>query len=139
MKRPFKIGEWINRPHKIAFLEVENQCFLKLFRKESIYSNEVSMRIEQVISRYGNQEYRQNDKKKAGPAFTSTARCASKGCIDMISLSEDAPPRRELYGDLISFTRMIPDEVATVWVNNAFFGDCAKDEGLLDKIIIEVF
>ena len=96
------------------------------------------MRIEQVISRYGNQEYDQLVKKRLRHRTAFKGRSSLEGCVDMLSLSMEIIDTSDGFADLVAFTRMIPDETAKEWVKNAFGRAGSREDGLIDKLIIEI-
>ncbi len=96
------------------------------------------MRIEEVVSRYGRQEYGRYAPKKGAFKTTAGSRGDSQGCYDMLSLSLDIIDPGNEFADLVAFTRMIPGETAKEWVRAALYRDGFQDDGLIDKLIMEI-
>jgi hypothetical protein len=96
------------------------------------------MRIEQVISQYGSQEFGRHAQKKGAERTMFGSRRATRGCVDMLSLSPDSIDPLSGLTDLIGFARLIPDDTAKEWVRSSFFRQGFDENGLIDKLIIEI-
>ena len=96
------------------------------------------MRIEQVMSHCGDREYNKQAKRRLSSRAPFATHPLSYGCIDMLSLSAETAENHDDLTELVAFARMIPDDQAKEWVKNAFHAAGSKEDGLVDKLIIEI-
>jgi hypothetical protein len=96
------------------------------------------MRIEQVMSRYGDREYDKQAKKRLSSRVPFATHSMPRGCIDMLSLSAETAENHDNLTELVAFARMISDDRAKEWVKNVFHTAGSKEDGLINKLIIEI-
>ena len=97
------------------------------------------MRIEQVVSRYGNQGFNHSEKHSASRRLSLKGKAYLHGPSDMLSLSPEIINSDHTVEGLVTFMHLITEDAMKEWMQNTFCQACSRDDAIVEKVLLEIF
>jgi hypothetical protein len=97
------------------------------------------MRVQEIISRYGNQAYDHSKNRNDSRKFSLKPRTKTSGCVDMISFSSKIDDNDQSISDLETFVHLIPEEAMNDWIKKTYYDALSREDVIIEKLLIEIF
>jgi hypothetical protein len=97
------------------------------------------MRVQEIISKYGNQAYDHSKNRNDFRKFSLKPLKRTNGCVDMISFSSKIEDSDQSISDLETFVHLIPEEAMNDWIKKTYYDTLSREDVIVEKLLIEIF